>query len=166
MTKMNKDEWMKVASAFYDGEDIEIEVGDFYEWRILVSGFLELGNNYRVKPVAASIDWDAVLFDFICTDSDGKSFGHFERPEEKSEYFKSTEKLEIRLDGVISSFKPGNCHWKESLVCRPAPEPEMVECETCGGTGETMTMKEYGNGPVESKETCPECHGLGEVEAE
>lgn len=37
----------------------------------------------------------------------------------------------------------------------------LVLCETCGGTGETMRMVCYGNEPYEKIDKCPDCNGEG-----
>lgn len=39
-----------------------------------------------------------------------------------------------------------------------------IECETCAGTGEAMTMVCYGGSPLETMVTCPDCDGQGEIE--
>jgi DnaJ-class molecular chaperone len=39
---------------------------------------------------------------------------------------------------------------------------KFIDCETCHGTGEAMTMVCYGGPPIETMDTCPDCDGAGE----
>lgn len=39
------------------------------------------------------------------------------------------------------------------------PDASPSQCETCGGTGETMGMACYGGPPVERMMECPDCKG-------
>ena len=43
---------------------------------------------------------------------------------------------------------------------------QEIECDTCGGTGETMSMVCYRGNLVEKTETCPDCNGEGIIEIE
>lgn len=40
------------------------------------------------------------------------------------------------------------------------------ECETCGGTGQDMTLHLYPTGHTEVWVACADCDGVGEVEIE
>lgn len=60
-----------------------------------------------------------------------------------------------QLDGTIRTIS------KREPTFAEMPEALRHECETCCGTGRTMSMVCYGGPPIEREDDCPDCDGNG-----
>jgi hypothetical protein len=119
---------ISVMQAYLDGKHIETATKGEQDWDSPIEnnvsfdfwGHLE----YRVAIEKPSINWDHVSkdYNYLATDKDGRSY-----------LFKNKNKPNLLLSqgswmGTpnsasdaegLSSFKKGDCDWKDSLVSRP-----------------------------------------------
>lgn len=161
MTKMNKDEWMKVASAFYDGEDVEFRKSENLSWNKVDSSYLNICFFYRVKPVKPSIDWSHIgeQFNFMTMTHKSTLLIHINEPLlVENDHWYCVDSEELEDPSVFASFKKGSCHWIDSLVRRPAP------CARCGGSGFVMLVVNKGESLVSENDLCPACCKIQPVE--
>jgi hypothetical protein len=122
---------IKVMQAALEGKQIEFKRNMGITW-ITYDGEAELEfswhlNDYRVKDAVPltkpSINWDHVHPDFkwIATDKDGQTYLFSECPYYRDDIDYWTHRKDSRcIDASCwSSYVPGTCDWKDSLVKRP-----------------------------------------------
>lgn len=76
---------------------------------------------YRIAPEPPSINWDHVAPKYVALamDDDGECYLCTEIPGRKGRFWDAHDSADWGNPAPFASFKPGNCHWAESLVLRP-----------------------------------------------
>lgn len=116
------DEMMAVLQAHKEGKIIQCRRSSAGTWQDLDEPSWNFGDfHYRIKPLSKpSINWEHVRtdFKFLVKQLDGKHylFAHNIKLDEKFGWYGDGEYTEA---SVLSSFVPGDCDWKDSLVERP-----------------------------------------------
>lgn len=95
-------------------------------WESVVSPFWAINCCYRVKPqplTKPSIDWSHVApeYKWLARDADGLAFVFNDMPwaEFNKWVWDGGECEAVCVSGFLSSYTPGTCDWKDSLVERP-----------------------------------------------
>lgn len=122
---------IEVMQAFVDGKIIEaLPIGYYDDWSSWSNASDEPNWNwenleYRVKEsTKPSIDWSHVSdkFKWMATDEDGETFLFEVQPTVEIKTGRLTRWQSREGDHIYapfySSFKPGDCDWKDSLVKR------------------------------------------------
>ena len=65
-------------------------------------------------------------------------------------------------DGIVRKFHNGTLYHFRCSRCS-VPSGELLECDECGGTGQTMTCEQM---DFQREIPCPNCHGRGKVRAQ
>lgn len=120
----------KWAHAYIDGADVEFR--NHYEdprlsgaWFHVIpmdmGVFADPSCEFRLAPKRPSINWDHVAsgWNYLSENGNGSAYLYREKPELGSYYWKSPS---ILFAKYFTSFKPGTCDWKDSLVTRPGVE--------------------------------------------
>lgn len=78
---------------------------------------------YRVKPATKpSVDWSQVAegWDWLARDASGKGVFHKREPVEMECLGRWVSGGSSQIEAeIVSSYDPGTCHWRDSLVRRP-----------------------------------------------
>jgi len=77
---------------------------------------------YRAAPTTKpSVDWSALdeKWRFIAVDGDDWAYAHAERPNIYDKQWVVPGGDCFRIDGFLSSYRPGTCDWRDSLIERP-----------------------------------------------
>ncbi len=71
-----------------------------------------------------SVDWSQIAepFDWIARDQDGRTFAIDKEPAADGANWLAKDARCRRIDGLIPSYRPGTCDWRDSLICRPGKE--------------------------------------------
>jgi hypothetical protein len=114
-----------VMQAYADGKRIEYRnLTASSMWKPVIN--CPLWNwdacDYRIAIEKPSINWDHVSkkYNYLAIDENGVAYMYAVCPELQIEMWSSEESF-ICPD-CLASFNPGNCDWKDSLVCRPGFE--------------------------------------------
>lgn len=118
---MNEEEKLSILKAlFVDGVIVECSPNKDV-WVNMYPVDVQMFNSsyYRIKPTKPSIDWSHVRDEYywMATDEDGRTFLFSSFPWVDGSYW-CTKSNSVDCEG-FASFKPGTCHWKDSLVERP-----------------------------------------------
>ncbi|MBL4820172.1 MAG: hypothetical protein JKY98_04145 [Gammaproteobacteria bacterium] len=121
---MNRDrakELQDVFNHFADGGEVEVEDAENRDdWYFTHTIMPDRDNRYRISVTKPSIDWSHVHEDYKWLAIDKDSIGYIlhEMKPEISGSIWSSRAREITASN-FTSFKPGTCDWKDSLVERP-----------------------------------------------
>ncbi len=117
--ELSKAEKLALFEAWIDGKTIE-----FYDvrcWQATSWPAWSDDTEYRIATIPPSIDWDAVSkeFNYLTVDDIGGLL-HKTLPtyNDKGDYWRTGTDIAANAT-YFSSFKPGNCLAKDSLVKRP-----------------------------------------------
>ncbi len=120
-------------------EELNAHQGDFnywsyctYEWKKLPSRpvwcFEVVYRAVKPIPTKPSINWDHVSeeYNWLARDNDGVGYLYPRKPI-SYEYSGSWREGGMALRArSFSSYQPGNCEWKDSLVRRPTPDESLM----------------------------------------
>lgn len=119
---LSREEQLELFNAWLDGAEIECfdinrEVWVYLETPTWYSGFV-----YRVIPTKPSIDWSAVHPDYkwLARDLDGEGYLYAAEPKlnGRKTYWENVVWDQVSAK-ILTSYNPGTCDWKDSLVQRP-----------------------------------------------
>jgi hypothetical protein len=119
LEEMSPEERAELFEYWFQGGDVEFYCQHHDRWTLgeplWVPSFA-----YRKALTKPSINWDHVSdeYNWLAVDEDGKAFLHNKKPEQDS-YGWYAVGGKYRLADSFSSYKPGTCDWKDSLVQRP-----------------------------------------------
>jgi hypothetical protein len=116
------DEMIAVMTAFKDGKKIEAKLYKKGRWDLVPNPFWDwVRFDYRVAFIKPSVDWTHVSdeYNWIAIDEDGKARIYSTEPSiigNNKVWSHSGKAFPAR---VLTSFDPGSCDWRDSLVKRP-----------------------------------------------
>lgn len=129
--------YRELFQALLDGHDIEHWNGNLGEWTPSIVGLhfdsrnldkdIVYNGKFRIKPTKPSINWDHVSkeLNYLAVDRDGGAFLFKNRPSIDGDGWLDSNIVFVYAKWY-SSFKAGNCDWKESLVKRPLVFQEIL----------------------------------------
>lgn len=121
---MNIEDQIKVMQHYTNGGEVEYFSPGRQEWVETKNPVWNWsGFDYRIKekqPVKPSINWDHVSkeYNWLAVDKDGLAYLFGGKPSRGVDWFHS----EWVSAFVFASLKPGDCDWRDSLICRPGFE--------------------------------------------
>lgn len=118
-----------VAHAWVDGAEVEWRpLGSNEPWRPIAGNLISWAefNEYRIKPTKPtkpSIDWSHVdkRYNWLAKNDDGNAFLYDRVPWSQGYAFVGWAGSYVRAD-AFSSYSPGTCDWRDSLIVRPGYE--------------------------------------------
>lgn len=112
-----------IAHAWVDGADIEARLMLTDEWLYDPEPSWHEKADYRIALTKPSINWDHVNpeYNYLTKDLDGTAWLYSSKPIlRKIEWWPEIDDEIMAQEAfVFTSYKDGNCDWKESLTCRP-----------------------------------------------
>ena len=118
-------EKIEVMKAFTEGAPIEFTRYNQGPWKPCIDPLWDwFLYYYRVALTKPSINWDHVSpqFNYMATGAEGSTFLYESKPTCSTSLNSWRFLGEVGFVESHSSFKKGNCDWKDSLVCRPGFE--------------------------------------------
>jgi len=99
---------------------IEYFVGEHTSWFTKFGGKLNPSTTYRLALTSPSADWSHVHPDYnwLARDQDDEGYFHEREPDQLSCGWSAGPTYSPAA--VFTSYNPGTCDWKDSLVQRPA----------------------------------------------
>lgn len=115
--EMKREDKLALLTAWVDGEEIEFHSSHDDKWRYIKSPLWDKNTPYRVKLSSDSINWDHVpeRYKFMARCDDGRVFLFESYPHKMCDGWVSTGDF---AKVAHSSYKQGNAHWTNSVVCR------------------------------------------------
>lgn len=105
------------------GGPYQVWSGNLFYWYDVKVPFWDSVTVYRVKPqpmTKPSIDWSAIelVWKYLIVDRDDFAWLLESKPQIALNSWVVSGRM-LRVDGVFTSYTPGTCDWKYSLVERP-----------------------------------------------
>jgi len=128
MSKMTEDEFLEVAREAWRGGEIEVRNPNGETW-LPDTPFCPTCE-YRIKPRKPSIDWSHISneWKWLATYRSGPSYLFSHKPNISEGLWSTIGEYNSEVEGYetltpilalhYSSFVPGTCDWKDSLVSR------------------------------------------------
>lgn len=122
---LENDDVRALRDAFHKGEPIELWTAqDGWKVTTIHPHYWNLDIPRRLKElpvIKPSVDWSQVpdCWNWMATDKDGGTFFFRTEPSIVGMYWKGSEHANIVVHMMHTSFVPGTCDWKDSLVQRP-----------------------------------------------
>ena len=121
-SKKTLEEKIAVMQHYLNGGDIVV---DGRVWSRKLFGYPNFNweafeyNIYEEPKTKPSINWEHVSkeYKYMATDCSGRTYLHIDEPTLKGTYW--TTDPACKPANVFSSYIPGTCDWKDSLVKRP-----------------------------------------------
>lgn len=119
---------------------------------------------YRIAPEPPSINWDHVAPEYVALATDGNGGPylynvtdiHPDNP--RARWLSEANSFRYVPATTFASFKPGTCHWKESLVIRPRIKEEEEEPNRFTNFYQCICGKRWEDeSPHTNDDRCPAC---------
>ena len=93
-------------------------------WSVVNNPLWTSSYTYRAAPLPAtkpSVDWSALdkKWKFMAMDRKGWIYAYSDRPEIDCQEWATPGGDHINISGLLTSYKPGTCDWRDSLIERP-----------------------------------------------
>jgi len=114
-------EKIAVMQAYLDGKPIEVSCTDTYNFTLTNTPVWDWSFfTYRVRPQKPSINWDHVAkeYKYLAVDANGRTHLFRYKPTIERGCWSSADNDTLMAE-CFSSYTPGTCDWKGSLVARP-----------------------------------------------
>lgn len=122
--QLSIDERCAMFRAHQEGTRIEIFCVGSGKWMFAPNPSWVSTVTYRIAPEQPSINWDRVAPEYVALATDGNGKPYLYNNKElvagkKTEMWGAAVNVDFISASAFASFKPGTCHWTESLVLRP-----------------------------------------------
>jgi hypothetical protein len=118
--ELTENEQVELFRAWLRGATIEYLICG--EWKSSDAPAWSACNRYRIALTKPSIDWSHVAPEFKCLAQDADGYAYLFAGEPRIDGKQWLGGCEIVSAKSFTSYKPGTCDWRDSLVRRPEGE--------------------------------------------